>query len=48
MSSTESNSEPTQPATPGRVWRFDDFALDTARYELRRGDEVIEFNRADL
>jgi pimeloyl-ACP methyl ester carboxylesterase/DNA-binding winged helix-turn-helix (wHTH) protein len=41
MSSTESNSEPTQPATPGRVWRFDDFALDTARYELRRGDEVI-------
>jgi pimeloyl-ACP methyl ester carboxylesterase/DNA-binding winged helix-turn-helix (wHTH) protein len=41
MSSTESNSEPTRPAAPGRVWRFDDFALDTARYELRRGNEVI-------
>ncbi|MBJ7338270.1 alpha/beta fold hydrolase [Mycolicibacterium sp.] len=25
----------------GRVWRFDDFVLDTARYELRRGDSVI-------
>jgi pimeloyl-ACP methyl ester carboxylesterase len=23
------------------VWRFDDFTLDTARYELRRGGEVI-------
>jgi pimeloyl-ACP methyl ester carboxylesterase/DNA-binding winged helix-turn-helix (wHTH) protein len=28
--------------TAGRVWRFDDFVLDTARYELRRGDEVIK------
>jgi pimeloyl-ACP methyl ester carboxylesterase/DNA-binding winged helix-turn-helix (wHTH) protein len=28
--------------TAGRVWRFDDFELDTARYELRRGDEVIK------
>jgi pimeloyl-ACP methyl ester carboxylesterase/DNA-binding winged helix-turn-helix (wHTH) protein len=24
------------------VWRFDDFVLDTARYELRRGDEVVK------
>ncbi len=23
------------------MWRFDDFALDTARYELRHGDDVI-------
>ncbi|MBU8825888.1 alpha/beta fold hydrolase [Mycolicibacterium goodii] len=23
------------------VWRFDDFVLDTGRFELRRGDEVI-------
>jgi DNA-binding winged helix-turn-helix (wHTH) protein len=23
------------------VWRFDDFVLDTARYELRCGDNVI-------
>jgi pimeloyl-ACP methyl ester carboxylesterase/DNA-binding winged helix-turn-helix (wHTH) protein len=39
--STESTSEPTRPAKSGRVWRFDDFALDTARYELRQGDQVI-------
>jgi pimeloyl-ACP methyl ester carboxylesterase/DNA-binding winged helix-turn-helix (wHTH) protein len=26
---------------PGRAWRFDDFVLDTARYELRRSGEVI-------
>jgi pimeloyl-ACP methyl ester carboxylesterase/DNA-binding winged helix-turn-helix (wHTH) protein len=25
----------------GRVWRFDDFTLDTARYELRHGGDVI-------
>ena len=31
----------TEPAPPGRVWRFDDFVLDTARYQLRRGDTVI-------
>jgi pimeloyl-ACP methyl ester carboxylesterase/DNA-binding winged helix-turn-helix (wHTH) protein len=28
--------------TAGQLWRFDDFVLDTARYELRRGDEVIK------
>ena len=28
------------PAKP-RVWRWDDFVLDTARYELRSGDTVI-------
>lgn len=31
----------TEPAPPGRVWRFDDFVLDTNRYQLRRGDAVI-------
>ena len=30
------------PVTAGPTWRFDDFVLDTARYELRRGDEVIK------
>lgn len=29
------------PASSGRAWRFDDFVLDTARYELRRGATVI-------
>jgi pimeloyl-ACP methyl ester carboxylesterase/DNA-binding winged helix-turn-helix (wHTH) protein len=30
-------------STPaGRVWRFDDFTLDTARYELRRDGDVIK------
>lgn len=24
------------------MWRFDDFVLDSARYELRRGDQVIK------
>lgn len=38
LSSTESAPE---PVPSGRVWRFDDFALDTARYELRRGSDVI-------
>lgn len=28
-------------APPATVWKFDDFILDTARYELRRGTEVI-------
>jgi pimeloyl-ACP methyl ester carboxylesterase/DNA-binding winged helix-turn-helix (wHTH) protein len=41
LTSTESNSELTPPTKPGRVWRFDDFALDTARYELRCGEDVI-------
>jgi pimeloyl-ACP methyl ester carboxylesterase/DNA-binding winged helix-turn-helix (wHTH) protein len=41
LTSTESTSEPTPPTKPGRVWRFDDFALDTARYELRCGEDVI-------
>lgn len=27
--------------TPARVWRFDDFVLDTGRYELRSGGHVI-------
>jgi pimeloyl-ACP methyl ester carboxylesterase/DNA-binding winged helix-turn-helix (wHTH) protein len=36
-----SSPEQNPAATSGRVWRFDDFALDTARYELRRGVEVI-------
>lgn len=34
MSSTES-------ASPGRAWVFDEFVLDTARYELRRNGVVI-------
>jgi pimeloyl-ACP methyl ester carboxylesterase/DNA-binding winged helix-turn-helix (wHTH) protein len=38
LSSTESSPEPT---ATGRVWRFDDFVLDTARYELRRDGDVI-------
>lgn len=33
--------EPTPPVAAGRVWRFDDFTLDTARFELRRRDEAI-------
>jgi pimeloyl-ACP methyl ester carboxylesterase/DNA-binding winged helix-turn-helix (wHTH) protein len=41
LSSTGPASESDPAAKPGRVWRFDGFALDTARYELRRGDEVI-------
>lgn len=28
-------------STPARVWRWDDFVLDTGRYELRRGSAVI-------
>lgn len=28
--------------TAGATWKFDDFVLDTARYELRRGDVVIK------
>ena len=36
-----SSPEQNPAAKSGQVWRFDDFALDTARYELRRGDEVI-------
>ena len=42
LSSTESAPESNPAAKSGQVWRFDDFALDTARYELRRGDEVIK------
>jgi pimeloyl-ACP methyl ester carboxylesterase/DNA-binding winged helix-turn-helix (wHTH) protein len=38
LSSTESSPEPT---ATGRVWRFDDFVLDTARYELRHDGEVV-------
>ena len=38
LSSTESSPEPT---ATGRVWRFDDFVLDTARYELRRDGDVV-------
>ncbi|HEX2286681.1 MAG TPA: transcriptional regulator, partial [Mycobacterium sp.] len=34
-----STSEST-PAATG-VWRFDNFVLDTQRYELRRDGEVI-------
>ena len=40
--STESTPEQPAPAKAGQVWRFDDFALDTARYELRRGAELIK------
>lgn len=29
------------PPSPPRSWRWDDFVLDTARYELRSGDTVI-------
>lgn len=42
LSSTESAPESNPAAKPGQVWRFDDFALDTARYELRNGDDVIK------
>src|SRR4051812_49362746 len=38
MSSTEPAPE---SASSGRAWRFDDFVLDTARYELRHGADVI-------
>jgi DNA-binding response OmpR family regulator len=38
---TLSSAESTPgPAASGRVWRFDDFVLDTGRYELRRGGDV--------
>ncbi|MHC9294799.1 alpha/beta fold hydrolase [Mycobacterium sp. LTG2003] len=33
-------SDPERTETT-RTWRFDDFVLDTGRYELRRDDEVI-------
>ncbi|KWX21977.1 transcriptional regulator [Mycolicibacterium wolinskyi] len=33
-------SDPERTESP-RTWRFDDFVLDTGRYELRRDDEVI-------
>ena len=36
MSSAEAS-----PSPPQRSWRWDDFVLDTARYELRSGDTVI-------
>ncbi len=36
MSRTEAS-----PPSPPRSWRWDDFVLDTARYELRSGDTVI-------
>jgi pimeloyl-ACP methyl ester carboxylesterase/DNA-binding winged helix-turn-helix (wHTH) protein len=39
-SSTDPGPDPTA-TTAGAVWRFDDFVLDTARYELRRAGEVI-------
>ncbi|BDX31807.1 transcriptional regulator [Mycobacterium antarcticum] len=32
---------PTESASPGRAWVFDEFVLDTARYELRRNGVVI-------
>lgn len=39
---SSAGTDPSSPApTPPRSWRFDDFVLDTARYELRRGDTVI-------
>lgn len=38
MSSTDPAAE---SVSSGRAWRFDDFVLDTARYELRRGGDVI-------
>lgn len=41
-SSTESTGESTPSATAGRVWRFDDFELDTARYELRQAGAHIK------
>lgn len=31
----------TESAASGRAWRFDEFVLDTARYELRKGGVVI-------
>jgi pimeloyl-ACP methyl ester carboxylesterase/DNA-binding winged helix-turn-helix (wHTH) protein len=44
LSSPESTSAEStnEPVPAGRVWRFDDFTLDTARYELRRGGDVIK------
>ena len=41
LSSTDSAHESNPPAKSGQVWRFDDFTLDTARYELRSGAGVI-------
>ena len=32
---------PPEPGFAGRAWHFDDFVLDTARYELRRGGDVV-------
>src|SRR5690349_25152160 len=31
----------SSPSSPAGVWRFDDYVLDTQRYELRIGDDVI-------
>ena len=39
MSSTEQGAPESRAS--GRAWRFDEFILDTARYELRHGGEVI-------
>lgn len=40
IASVTATSEP-EPAESTRAWRFDDFVLDTGRYELRRDNEVI-------
>ena len=36
-----SSAEPSSSAAPPRSWRWDDYVLDTGRYELRCGDTVI-------
>ena len=40
--STSPTEPAAEPAPAGRAWRFEDFVLDTARYELRRGAAVIK------
>lgn len=39
--STSSPEPATESVSSGRAWRFDDFVLDTARYELRHGNDVV-------
>ncbi|MGB3356884.1 MAG: alpha/beta fold hydrolase [Mycobacterium sp.] len=41
MSVTVSSDASSSSAAHPRSWRWDDFVLDTGRYELRRGDTVI-------
>ena len=40
MSTSSTEPAPKSPSS-GRAWRFDDFVLDTARYELRHDGSVV-------